>query len=48
MSVALWVGEQGRKVMSVAGLTFNRDDEVGKYTARKLLDKEKDSLRVKS
>lgn len=48
MSVAPWVGEQGRKVMSVAGLTFNREDEVGKYTARKLLDKGKDSPRVKS
>lgn len=47
MYVAPWVGEHGRKVMSVAELTFNKEDEVGKYTAMKLLDKWKDSSRVK-
>ncbi|KAK9216840.1 hypothetical protein WN944_008851 [Citrus x changshan-huyou] len=41
ISVAPWVGEQGRKVMSAAGLTFSREDEVGNYTERKHLDKGK-------
>ena len=41
ISVAPWVGEQGRKVMSAAGLTFSKEDEVGNYTEMKHLDKGK-------